>query len=450
MPVRTNSSVWDNIRDMRVETKPVSALKPYTNNPRTHSKKQVRQIADSIKTFGWTNPILVDEEGGVIAGHGRLAAAKLLGIDQVPTLRLDHMTEAPKRAYIIADNKLAENAGWDRDLLSIELQGLLDMDLDFAITDIGFEMAEIDILIGEGTDASTDDLDELPDIDADAPVVSTLGDLWSLGKHRLLCADSTDVASFTTLMGSERARMVFTDPPYNVPIDGHVSGLGAVKHKDFAMASGEMSEAEFTAFLKRIFENLVAFSDNGSLHFVCMDWRHLYEVLTAGKGTYAELKNICVWNKSNGGMGSLYRSKHELICVFKQGTAPHINNVELGKFGRNRTNVWDYAGVNSFGTDRDEALAIHPTVKPVALIADAILDGSNRGDVVLDAFGGSGSTILAAEKTGRKGYALELDPKYVDATLRRYHQATGQNPVHVASGLTFTDLEKSKTETGEE
>lgn len=429
------------IRDLQVQTVPVSSLKPYPRNARTHSKKQIRQIADSIGEFGWTNPILIDDQAGVIAGHGRIEAAKLLGLTEVPAIRLADMTEAQKRAYVIADNKLAENAGWDRGLLALEIQGLIEVDPLFDIEMTGFAMGEIDVLIGEqAVAADRAAADRQPEIDPNRPVISRSGDIWTLGRHRLLCADATKPESFSSLMQGEKAQLVFTDPPYNVRIDGHVCGLGSVKHDEFAMASGEMSEAEFTAFLTTVLGNLASASANGAIHFVCMDWRHMLELLSAGRQIYADLKNVCVWNKTNGGMGSLYRSKHEMVAVFKNGNAPHINNVELGKHGRYRTNVWDYEGVNTFGKERD-ALAMHPTVKPVQLIEDAILDCSDRGDVVLDAFCGSGSTLIAAERAGRRGFGLELETKYVDATLRRFRDLTGEEPVRVDDGMPLNLLE---------
>lgn len=428
------------MRDLRIIERSTDALKPYARNPRTHSHKQIGQIADSIKEFGWTNPILIDADGNIIAGHGRLEAAKELGIKTVPTLLLDHMTEAQKRAYVIADNKLAENAGWDDDLLAIELKALTEIDLGFDVEITGFETAEIDLLIGDQKDGGEDEADKLPDIDDSVWLACCPGELWLLGRHRLLCADATKAESYARLMDGKQAQMVFTDPPYNVPIDRHVCGLGAVKHDEFAMASGEMSEAEFTAFLEAVFGHLSTNSVDGAIHYVCMDWRHVYELLTAGRAVYSELKNLCVWNKSNGGMGSLYRSKHELIAVYKAGRAAHINNVALGAHGRYRTNVWDYAGVNGFGAERDAELAMHPTVKPVALVEDAILDCSRRGGIVLDAFAGSGTTIIAAERAGRTAYALELEPKYVHGTLQRFFDLTGEDPVHEASGLTFSFL----------
>jgi DNA modification methylase len=420
-------------------------LKPYPRNARTHSKKQIRQIADSIRTFGWTNPVLIDAEGGIIAGHGRVEAAKLLGLDVVPTLLIDHLSDAQKRAYILADNKLAENAGWDPEVLALELQALCNLDLDFDLEVTGFQTAEIDLVI-ESLDGAEDDpaTDAVPEDDPDAPPISRPGDLWRLGEHRLLCGDATIPEALDRLLGAEVADMVFVDPPYNVAIDGNVCGLGSVRHRDFAMASGEMSEAEFTAFLTTALQNLADHSADGSIHFVCMDWRHMAELLAAGRTAYNELKNLCIWNKTNGGMGTFYRSKHELVFAFKKGTAPHINTFELGQYGRSRTNVWDYAGVNSLRSERLEELHMHPTVKPVALIADAIKDCSRRGDLILDSFAGSGSTIIAAEKAGRRAYAMELDPGYVDAAVRRWQIYSGQAATHDEIGETLDQVSAAR------
>lgn len=424
--------------DYKIVWQSADALTHYANNPRTHSKKQIRQIADSIREFGWTNPVLVDAAGRVIAGHGRLAAAQLLGMTDVPTLRLEHMSEAQRRAYVIADNKLAENAGWDVNLLKIELQELDEIDFDLSLT--GFETPELDGLLFGDESAAPDPRDALPKTDPDAAPVSESGDLWLLGDHRLYCGDATKAESWAQLMAGETAQMVFTDPPYNVPIRGHVSGLGQVRHREFAMAAGEMSATEFTEFLTTVLGQMAKISKDGAIHFVCMDWAHLFELLSAGQGVYSGLKNICVWAKSNGGMGSLYRSQHEMVAVFKAGIAPHINNVELGKNGRYRTNIWSYAGMNSFGAGRDDALAMHPTVKPVALVRDAILDCSERGGIVVDAFLGSGTTLIAAEATGRRCFGMELDPLYADLIIRRWQEQTGQQAVQAATGLGFDDL----------
>jgi DNA modification methylase len=381
----------------------------------------------------------IGAEGGIIAGHGRVEAAKLLHLSMVPTVCVDHLTPAQLRAYVIADNKLAENAGWDRELLRLEL-GELSVNLDFDVTLTGFDTAEIDFVL---SDAPPDEADRIPEITSKRAVTRP-GDLWHIGKHVLLCGDARNQQSYTRLLGGHLAEMVCTDPPFNVAIDGHVCGLGKVKHREFQMAVGEMSGTEFTAFLHSVFKNCVANSTNGSLHFVFMDWRHITEVTNAAASTYAELKSLCVWAKTNAGMGSLYRSQHELVFVFKNGTAPHINNVELGKHRRNRTNLWNYAGINSFGKDRDAQLAMHPTPKPVALVADAILDASRRNGIVLDAFSGSGTTLIGAERTGRRGYGIEIDPLYADAVIQRFEATYGIEAVLAESGDRFDDVSRRR------
>ncbi|MCB1328395.1 MAG: ParB N-terminal domain-containing protein [Maritimibacter sp.] len=417
----------------------ISDLHPWARNARTHSRKQIRQIAESIETFGFTNPVLIDENRTILAGHGRVAAAKLLGWSEVPCLRLDHMSAAEKRAYVLADNKLALNAGWDEDLLAEELGALLNDDLDFDIGVTGFSIAEVDLLVeGPSPEEDGDPADDrLPDPDAVATRCRT-GDIWQLGPHRLACGDALDPEIFDLLMSGERARMVFTDPPYNVPIDGHVGGSGKIKHREFAMACGEMSASEFSAFLHTAFGNLTRHSHDGSIHFICMDWRHMAEILEAGGKAYAELKNLIVWAKDNGGMGSFYRSRHELIFAFKHGAAPHLNSFELGQHGRYRTNVWEYRGVNTLKAGRMEELELHPTVKPVQMIADAIRDVSGRGDIVLDLFGGSGSTLIAAHKTGRRAYLCELDPVYCDRIIARWERFAHDEAERVLCGWTST------------
>ena len=403
----------------QITCRPIEALAPWARNARTHSKKQVRQIAASIRQFGFTNPVLIDEAGTILAGHGRVAAAKLLGMTEVPCLRIDHMSENEKRAYVLADNKLALNAGWNEDVLAAELGALVSADLDFDVGLTGFSIPEIDGTLAmvkpEEPDDPRDDV-----IPYGAPSRVGPGDVWQLGAHRLICGDALEPGVVATLMAGEQARMVFTDPPYNVPIDGHVGGSGKTKHREFAMASGEMSSEEFTGFLQRAFERLAEHSVDGSIHFICMDWRHMPEILAAGEAVFDELKNLIVWAKDNGGLGTFYRSRHELIFAFKHGTAPHINTFELGQYGRYRTNVWQYRGVNTLRPGRMEELALHPTVKPVQMIADAIRDVSGRGEIVLDVFGGSGSTLIAAEKTGRRARLCELDPIYCDRILARW------------------------------
>ncbi|WP_375459513.1 site-specific DNA-methyltransferase [uncultured Enterovirga sp.] len=417
-----------------IEHIPASSLRSWDRNARTHSKKQVRQIADSITRFGFTNPVLVDGEHRILAGHGPVEAAKLLGMSTVPCLRIDRLTADEKRAYVIADNKLALNAGWDEQILAEELSALLASDLDFDIGVTGFSIPAIDGLV-EGLQVEEPGAPEDEAPPKDGPARCRPGDLWELGPHRLCCGNALERDVVLALMGGEQARMVFTDPPYNVPIDGHVGGSGAIKHREFAMASGEMTRAEFTAFLCTAFERLVESSLDGSIHYVCMDWRHMAEMLAAGEGVFSELKNLIVWAKDNGGMGTFYRSRHELIFAFKSGTAPHTNTFELGQHGRHRTNVWSYRGVNTFRAGRMDELALHPTVKPVQMIADAIKDVSGRGEIVLDLFGGSGSTLIAAHKTGRRAFLCELDPLYCDRILRRWEHYAGDDAVLVACGL---------------
>ena len=423
--------------------RPIGSLKPYRQNARIHSAKQIAQIAESIETFGFTNPVLVDEQNRILAGHGRVEAAKQLGWTNVPTLQIAHLSEAEKRAYILADNKLAENAGWDADLLRIELGALAELDLDFDLTVTGFEAPEIDVILG-----SADEYDGAEDPPLDEPpakAISQPGDRWLLGKHRLLCGDATDTDAYIRLLDGAQADMVFTDPPYNLPIPGHVSGLGRICHGNFAMASGEMSREAYSAFLECVLKRTADHSVDGSLHYIFIDWRHVRELLAAAEHAYDETKALCVWTKTNAGMGSLYRSQHELIFVFKRGRSAHTNNVLLGKHGRNRSNVWSYPGANTFRAGRLEELSQHPTPKPVGLAADAILDASQRGGLVLDPFIGSGTTLLAAERTGRVAYGMEIDPRYVDVTLRRWEKATGNAACHADTDLTFHEMAQRRS-----
>ena len=424
----------------QIEDLAPGALQPWARNARTHSKKQVRQIAQSIETFGFTNPVLIDQANVILAGHGRVEAAKLLGLATVPCRRIEHMTAAEKRAYVIADNKLALNAGWDEEMLAEELKGLIATEeLGFDLGVIGFEIAEIDSLV-EGL-APEEPGDPAADIvPAEAPRRVQPGDVWQLGSHRLVCGDALEPAVAGLLMQGEVARMAFCDPPYNVPIDGHVCGSGKIKHREFAMASGEMSETEFTHFLTGALQALADHSCDGSIHYICMDWRHLREITTAGLAVYTEMKNLIVWAKDNGGMGTFYRSRHELVFAFKKGTAPHLNTFELGQHGRYRTNVWTYRGVNSLRKGRMEELALHPTVKPVQMIADAIKDVSARRDIVLDFFGGSGSTLIAAEKTGRRARLIELDPIYCDRILARWEVYAKDGAEQIVCGWPHSGL----------
>lgn len=429
---------------MNVEYTLVRELQPYPNNARTHNKKQIRQIAKSIERFGFNSPVLINDRKQIIAGHGRVEAAKLIGMHAVPTVRLSHLSETDMKAYILADNKLAEKAGWDREILAIELQGLVALNYDIELT--GFEMAEIDVILDDaqgrfgGRERARRRRAALwHALDGKSP-----GDLWVLGQHRLFCSDAREQSSYDTLLEGRPAAFVITDPPYNVKIEGNVCGLGRVHHEEFAMASGEMTRAQFTEFLETVFRRQAMNTVSGSIHALCIDWRHMFEMLAAGEKVYTELKNVCVWNKSVGGMGTFYRSQHEMVFLWKNGAAPHVNNFELGQHGRNRTNVWTYPGANTMRAGRMDELAMHPTVKPVALIADAIKDCSRRGDLVLDPFCGSGTILIAAERTGRKARALEIDAGYVDVAVRRWQAFTGKSAVHGKSGETFEQTEEQR------
>lgn len=428
-----------NAENRPVELIQTDALKQADRNPRIHSKKQVSQLARSITRFGFTSPILIDDENRILAGHGRLAAALQLGLSGVPCIRLSSLSLAERRAYLIADNKLALNAQWDQEVLALELGELMELEFEVDLT--GFEQAEIDAILVDASEASVESSgpeDDFPSPSSATKSVTQRHDRWILGRHVLSCGDATDPSCLDSLMDGAIADMVFTDPPYNVRIDGNVSGRG--NHREFVQASGEMGRTEFTEFLTASLQNAGRACRSGAVVFVCMDWRHMEELLAAGYAVFTDLMNLCVWAKTNGGMGTFYRSQHELIFVWKVGDAPHTNNFGLGDKGRYRTNVWSYPGVNTFKAGRSEELAMHPTVKPVALVADAIRDVSNRGNMVLDLFGGSGTTLIAAEKTGRHARLLELDPVYCDVIIRRWETLTGKRAVHAESGLDFETL----------
>jgi DNA modification methylase len=435
-------------RELSISSLPISTLKPYDRNARTHTKHQIRQIAESIRVFGYTNPVLIDASGRIIAGHGRVEAAKLLGMDRVPTIRLENLTDEQIRAYMIADNKLAQNAGWDPQILAIEFQYLVNLEsADFDVTITGFEIPEIDAVIAE-VNQSSEQEPPVPEPDRKVPTVTQPGDVWTLDKHRIICGNSLHESTYRTLMGARRAAGAFTDPPFNVPIDGHATGNGAIRHREFAMASGEMSEAEFVSFLINAIQLLARYSTPNAFAYICSDWRHIEDFIRAAKQSYDQLANICVWVKDNGGMGSFYRSQHEFVAVFRKGKGPHRNNIQLGQFGRNRTNIWQYPGVQTMSKQGEEGnlLALHPTVKPIAMVADAILDSTARNEIVLDSFLGSGTTLMAAERVGRICHGIEIDPAYVDVAIRRWQNYTGEAAVHALTGKRFDEVAVSKEE----
>ena len=417
-----------------LERVPLRALKPHPRNAPTHSKRQIEQIARSIKRFGFNNPVLIGDDFTIIAGHARVEAAKVLGLAEAPVVRVSHLSDAEVRAYLLADNKLAEHAGWDQELLPEEFQYLLNEGFELELT--GFETGEIDLILDAAAEADPagrdDPADLVPPLESWA--VSRPGELWTLGRHRLLCGDARDPGAYAQVLAGETADAIFTDPPYNVAMKGHAS---TQQRREFVMASGEMGRAEFAAFLQTTLGAAAQLCKDGAIAFVCMDWRHWGELSAAAARVFSELKNLCVWTKTNAGMGSFYRSQHELVFVYKVGQGPHCNTFELGQHGRYRTNVWAYAGANAFGSGRDEGLALHPTVKPVALVADAIKDVTRRNQIVLDPFGGSGSTLIAAEISGRRARLIELDPLYCDVILRRYQRQTGKPATLDLTGETF-------------
>lgn len=439
-----NNEVPSQVQPLAVSYISPEEVKPYENNAKKHSEKQVTQLINSIKEFKFNNPVLIDENNVLIAGHGRLLASKQLQIKKIPAIRLTHLSEAQKKAYRIADNKLTENGEWDFDLLKIEFEDIQNLNLDLNLDITGFDNQEIDLLFNPPAPADNK-LNKIPFI-PENEIITKLGDIWQLGKHSIICGDALQKTTYENLLLGKKAAMVFTDPPYNVKINGHVCGKGNIQHKEFAMASGEMAASEFEAFLATNFKLLKEFSHDGSLHLICMDWRHVEAISRAGH-IYDEFKNICVWNKTNAGMGSLYRSKHELVFVYKNGKGSHTNNVELGSKGRYRTNVWDYAGVNTF--KNKELLKLHPTVKPVELIWDAILDVSKRDDIVLDSFLGSGSTLIACEKAHRVCYGIELEPIYIDTTIRRWEELTKSNAIRISDGKPYKELLAEKLAGGQ-
>jgi DNA modification methylase len=440
---RRNFTTNAGLIEIQIQYRAVEDLALDPRNPRQHSQRQVNQIADSIREFGFVVPVVVDDTGQVVVGHGRVLAAKKLGMPRIPVVEIRHLSKAQLKALRITDNKLAQNAHWDERLLGESFLELKELDVDFDLSITGFSLPEIDLTlqtlqegVAEGTNDEADALTGVP--------VCQLGDVWELGDHRLHCGDATSEAAFDILMREQLAHVVFIDPPYNVRVDGHVSGKGKIRHREFAQASGELSREEFIRFLSDSCAVLAKHSKNGAIHFVCMDWRHVDELIAAGRDVYTELKNIAVWVKSNPGMGSLYRSQHELVFVFKSGTGRHTNNIELGKHGRNRANVWQYDSASTQGRKGNNLLELHPTAKPVQLVMDALLDCSQRGEIVLDSFLGSGTTLLAAERTGRICRGIELDPLYVDTAIRRWQNLTGRDAVRTSDGKLFREIEAEK------
>lgn len=436
--------VRHNVRLDRIIYRRLTELKTHHRKLRKRSAAAQAALQASVSSFGLVVPILVDRNGVIIDGEALVEAARAIGYTEVPVIVIDHLDEDEVRFLRIALNRLAELADWQQAELALEFEELLGLDIDLGCEVTGFTSIEIDNIVHAQADQEEDPDDVIEPLRDTS--VSRAGDIWRLGKHRVLCGSSLEPANLARLMNDQFAQMVFTDSPYNLKILGHVSGLGKRKHREFAQASGEMSEAEFIDFQSRSTSALAQFCHDGALLYLCMDWRHVWEMMSGIRAAGLKLANIAVWVKQSGGMGSLYRSQHELIFIAKKGSAPSRNNVQLGRHGRNRTNCFFYPGLASFGAGRDEQLASHPTPKNVVMVADAIRDVSHRGEIVLDGFLGSGTTLIAAERTGRICYGVELDPIYVDGIIRRWEKATGNFATLEATGQTFADVSARRSQ----
>jgi DNA modification methylase len=436
-----------NMRSTRIERRDLRRLKEWPDNPRVHPPRQVRRMRKIIRELGFIGTLVVDEHGVILAGHLRRVAALAEGIVEADCVVVEGLSEAEKRAFILADNKLGLGSTWDIERVQLMLDEIvrLDVDLDLSLT--GFDAAEIDQLkmdlAPEEKGPSPRD-EAMPEL-RKGPAVSRRGDIIRMGTHRLVCGDSRDPETFRTLMGREQAAIVISDAPYNLGAK-QIGGNGRIKHPDFEMGVGEMGRSDFTAFLAATVANAVTFCRDGAIHFYFMDWRHMREILDAGEQAGLGLKNLVVWDKMVGGQGSFYRSQHELIFCFRQGDAPHQNNFGLGEGGRYRTNVWKYPGLNTGGKGRLESLAMHPTVKPVEMLADALIDCSTRGDIVLDFFAGSGSTLIAAHKTGRRARLIEIDPHYVDIIVRRWEVYAQDDAIFEDTGETFRERQERRAQ----
>jgi DNA modification methylase len=423
------------IRELKLKPVVLADLKQLGRETRQHPPRQIQKIVACLKTYGVVLPILVDPQNRVIEGWALVLAAQQLGLEKIPAVCISDLSDPQLRSLRLALNKIPEYASWNAEALRLELSEIIEMEPHIAFEDTGFEMAELDAILDDG---GLDQEDELPTIDEQAAPITQPGDQFILGEHIIRCDDALKAESFARILGSEQAGMAFTDPPYNVPLDGNVTRAKSAKRHHFPMATDEMSSHQFQSFLQTALSHIANYSRDGAIHYVCIDWRHVGDMLSAGEAVCSELKNICVWHKSNAGMGSLYRSQHEFIIVYKSGSAPHINNIELGRYGRNRTNVWNYVSQSALSGTSKSKLSLHPTVKPVAMIADAIRDCSNRGDLILDPFGGAGTTLIAAEKTGRRARLIELNPIYVDVTIERWERLTGRTAYNAETGLPFS------------
>lgn len=424
---------------------PLDQLRPSSGHARRHDERKIVALSAAIRRYRYVEPILVDQNYNIISGVARWLACQQLGIASVPVIVLSHLSDPEVRALRIAVGRLPELATWDRDQLRVEIPAIIAELPDLAMEEIGFSVQEIDRLISVPTEGKPDPADDIPFHHDATPPVSRTGDLWRLGQHLVLCGNALEAESYDRLLGGAPVRLTLTDPPFNVPLNGHVTKRNG-KFSEFAMGSGEMSDDQFRQFLHDAFKQIGRVSVPGAISFVFIDWRHARIMQEASDGVFFELKNFIVWVKASAGLGSFYKSRHEFVLVFKVVEGKHVNNFELGQHGRTRSNVWEYAGMSSFGAGRD-ALDLHATPKPVAMLVDAILDCSNPGDLVLDPFGGSGSTLIAAERSHRRARLMEISPAYVDTIVRRWERFTGGEARLVDGETSFAETAKRRAET---
>jgi DNA modification methylase len=423
---------------LTVQRVPIDAVGPSDAPFRRHPATELNKIRKSFEKFGVVNPLLVTRNGTIVDGEARWQVLKESGASYIEVIVIADRSSAELKTLRLALNRIGEDAKWDSSNIRIALEDIAAerIDLDFT----GFDTPEIDHYLNlDLLQANVEENgSDIPPVDVRA--VSSPGAIWRLGNHSVGCGSATDLAFVSRVLDGRAASVCFVDPPYNIKVDGFITGKGRHRHREFVQGAGEMSTDEYFGLLRDSFLVLKESCSPRALMYACIDWRHVMEMTVAGRACDMPLYTICVWTKTNGGMGGIYRNAHELVCVFRAGTEAPLDNVELGRHGRNRTNVWSYPGMSSFGKEHDKLLGSHPTVKPVTMIADVLRDVTKRGDIVLDTFLGSGSTLMAAQETGRICCGVELDPLYVDVAIRRWQNATGREAVLTETGEPFNDV----------
>ena len=435
--------ILEKIGSSHIDRRPLAQLLPSSRHAREHSEAKITALAGSIRRFRSIEPLLIEEDGTIISGVARWLACRRLGIPDVPCIVVSHLTATEIRALRIAVGAFPQWATWDKEQLRIELPEIIAELPDLSMQEIGLSVPVVDGLLAPPP-PQDDPADEIPEVDENRPAVSRPGDLWQLGQHLAFCGDALEAQSYERLLGDRAVRWVLTDPPYNVKVNGHVTKRVG-QFDEFAMASGEMTDDEFRDFLSTIFGRIASVSVAGTIAFVFIDWRHARLMQEAADGVFFELKNHIVWVKDAPALGTFYRNQHEFVLAYKIADGKHVNNFGLGEHGRTRSNIWNYAGMSSFGAGRNASLALHATPKPVAMLVDAILDCSSPGDLVLDPFGGSGSTLIAAERAHRRARLIEISPTYVDTIVRRWEEFTEERAVLHESGRTFAEVASERT-----